>query len=113
MISSKPSISLVIPSYNRAHLIVETLSSAVRQTSPFSEIIVIDDGSTDDTQSVIAYFGRAVVYRKTENGGVQRARNLGAEMANSAWVAFCDSDDLLKGRICRGLMCSDAWKIRK
>lgn len=94
-ISSLPTVSLVIPTYNRAGLIGATLASAVAQVPPFSEIIVIDDGSNDETAAVITQINHSIIYQRIENGGVQRARNLGAELATSEWLVFCDSDDLL------------------
>lgn len=91
-----PAISLVIPAYNRADLIGETLDSALRQTLPFDEIIVVDDGSTDATPEVLASYAGKIRSRRTPNRGVQMARNTGVEMAKNPLVAFCDSDDLLE-----------------
>lgn len=88
-------VSLVVPTYNRAALIGSTLESALAQTLSFDEIIVVDDGSTDDTEAVVRAFGDRVRYVRTANGGVQAARNLGVSFARSPYVAFCDSDDLL------------------
>jgi hypothetical protein len=90
------SISLVIPSYNRASLIADTLDSALNQTVPFLEIIVVDDGSTDDTARVLDRFGDRIRRIHVANGGVQRARNLGVAAAAGQYVALCDSDDLLE-----------------
>lgn len=87
--------SLVIPAYNRGALIDKTLHSALDQTVPFHEIIVVDDGSTDNTAQVIQQFTDRVRYILTPNQGVQKARNAGVAAANSERVAFCDSDDLL------------------
>lgn len=87
--------SLVIPTYNRSPLLPQTLRSALAQTIPFREIIVVDDGSTDDTAQAVAQFGNRVRYIRTENQGVQKARNVGLDAAQSDRVAFCDSDDLL------------------
>jgi glycosyltransferase involved in cell wall biosynthesis len=88
-------ISLVIPTFDRAHLITQTLDAALNQTRNFSEIIVVDDGSTDHTAEVLAaYAGRIQVIR-TDKHGVQAARNTGARAASSEYVTFCDSDDLL------------------
>jgi GT2 family glycosyltransferase len=88
-------VSLIIPTYNRGHLIGETLDSALRQERPFAEIIVVDDGSTDDTARVLAGFGDRIRVIQQGQGGVQRARNAGVAAARSPWVALCDSDDLL------------------
>jgi len=87
-------ISVIIPSYNRAHYIAETIRSILGQSLPPREIIVVDDGSTDETQQVIASFGDKVQYTRVRNGGVCRARNHGFSLSRSPWVAFCDSDDL-------------------
>lgn len=87
--------SLIIPAYNRGRLLPQTLQSALDQTVPFAEIIVVDDGSTDETPQAVAKFGERVRYIRTENQGVQKARNAGVEAARSERVAFCDSDDLL------------------
>lgn len=87
--------SLIIPSYNRGNLIGQTLRSALAQTVPFNEIIVVDDGSTDNTPEVVQQFADRVRYFRTANQGVQRARNTGVAHAQSERVVFCDSDDLL------------------
>jgi glycosyltransferase involved in cell wall biosynthesis len=94
--SSAPTISLVIPTYNRGHLIAETLDSALAQDSPFLEVIVVDDGSTDDTAAVLAAYAGRVQLLGGPNGGVQLARNRGVAAARGAYIAMCDSDDLLE-----------------
>ena len=63
--------------------------------SPSIEVIVVDDGSTDETPSICASFWDKIRYRRVENGGVSRARNIGAGMATGEWLLFLDSDDLL------------------
>jgi GT2 family glycosyltransferase len=88
--------ALVIPSYNRADLIAETLTSALAQTLPFREIVVVDDGSTDHTRSVLSRFGDQIRCIFSPNQGVQAARNLGIANSTSALVVFLDSDDLLE-----------------
>lgn len=95
-IPAAASFALVIPAYNRAHLIGETIESALTQKKPFTEIIVVDDGSTDNTLDVLARFGGAIKVIRTENQGVQAARNLGIRSAQSDYVTLCDSDDLLE-----------------
>jgi len=90
-----PTISLVIPSYNRADLIAQTIDSALAQREPFHEIIVVDDGSTDHTASVLAAFGDRIKVMFLANGGVQHARNAGAAEASGDYITLCDSDDLL------------------
>lgn len=87
--------SLIIPTYNRSHLITQTLQSAFNQATPFDEIIVVDDGSTDETPSVLKQFESRIKVIRTENQGVQHARNTGVAAALHERVVFCDSDDLL------------------
>jgi GT2 family glycosyltransferase len=88
--------ALIIPSYNRADLISETLASALAQSLPFSEIIVVDDGSTDHTAKVLATFGDKIRCISSPNQGVQAARNLGIAHCRSPVLVFLDSDDLLE-----------------
>ena len=90
------SFALVIPAFNRAQLICATIESALQQSKPFSEIIVVDDGSTDNTAAVLDRYKDTVTYIRTENRGVQAARNLGVRTAKSDYVTLCDSDDLLE-----------------
>lgn len=92
----RPTISLVIPTYNRGYLIAETLDSALAQDPPFLEIIVVDDGSTDNTTAVLAAYAGRVQLLGGPNGGVQRARNRGVAAARGEFIAMCDSDDLLE-----------------
>jgi glycosyltransferase involved in cell wall biosynthesis len=87
-------VSVVVPTYNRADLIGATIDSILDQTSPPAEVIVIDDGSTDDTEAVVRQFPNKVKYRRTERLRVCGARNLGVSVATSPWIAFCDHDDL-------------------
>ncbi|MBN8657994.1 MAG: glycosyltransferase family 2 protein [Anaerolineae bacterium] len=96
MPDSLPKISLVIPAYNRADLIAETIESALNQTWPFSEIIVVDDGSTDNTSAVLATYADQIVVIPTTNNGVQAARNIGIAAAKNELITLCDSDDLLE-----------------
>jgi glycosyltransferase involved in cell wall biosynthesis len=89
------SVSVVVPTYNRAALLEETLHSIFAQTRPVDEIIVVDDGSTDETASVCARQSERVRYLRQENSGLPAlARNRGIAEAKGDWIAFCDSDDL-------------------
>ena len=88
-------ITLVIPSYNRAKLIIETIESALNQSVPFTEIIVVDDASTDSTLIELKKFGRKITVVASEKIGVQAARNKGVALASTEYVTLCDSDDLL------------------
>jgi glycosyltransferase involved in cell wall biosynthesis len=88
-----PSVSTIIPTYNRAPLVSRAIRSALAASIPGDEIIVIDDGSTDDTASVVAAFGSRVRYLKVPNGGAGKARNIGIAAARKDLIAFLDSDD--------------------
>ena len=85
-------ISVVIPTYNRYEVLKRALSSVFAQTYLPSEVIVIDDGSTDNTANIQNDFP-SIIYRYQENGGVSSARNLGIKLCSHDWIAFLDSDD--------------------
>ena len=87
-------ISVVVPTYNRSDLLIETLDSILAQDLPAREIIVVDDGSKDDTPSVLARYAPRVQSIRISNSGDLVARNTGLRAATSRLVAFCDSDDL-------------------
>jgi GT2 family glycosyltransferase len=87
-------VSAIIPAYNRAAFLGETIGCLLAQTTPPHEIIVVDDGSTDETAAVVATFGELVRYMRIDNSGAPVARNVGAAMATGDWLWFCDSDDL-------------------
>ena len=86
-------VSIIIPTYNRAHLIERAIDSALNQTIPGDEIIVVDDDSTDNTEAVIAKYNEAVRYFKIPNAGAGAARNFAIRESNNPFVAFLDSDD--------------------
>ena len=88
-------VAVVIPTYNRGSLILETLSSILAQSVQPAEIIVVDDGSTDDTYEVVRSLqASSIRYHRIENCGAPRARNIGVSLSRSTWIALCDSDDL-------------------
>lgn len=91
--SAGSDISVVIPTYNRAPLIVRAVKSALAATRSGDEIIVVDDGSTDDTLKVLEQFGDAIRVVQGQHAGAGAARNLGVSLAKHEWVAFLDSDD--------------------
>ena len=86
-------ISVVIPSFNRRHTLSRALDSVLAQTLPAAEIIVVDDGSTDETAAMLSEHYPSVVCLKQANRGVSAARNLGILTAKSEWIALLDSDD--------------------
>ncbi|WP_145122963.1 glycosyltransferase family 2 protein [Rosistilla oblonga] len=86
-------ISVVIPCYNRANQIGRAIASVRAQTVPVGEIIVVDDGSTDNTVGVALSYGEDVRVLSQANAGAASARNRGIETACGEWVAFLDSDD--------------------
>lgn len=87
--------SLIIPSYNMSSYVADAINSALAQTVPYSEIIVVDDGSTDDTESVLSVFDGWITLIEQENQGVSFARNTGFTAATGAFIAYLDADDLL------------------
>jgi glycosyltransferase involved in cell wall biosynthesis len=88
------SISVIIPAYNAARFIRETVESVLQQTLPPDEVLVIDDGSTDDTASIAESFGPSVRVIRRRNVKLAATRNFGVQEAKSEWVAFLDADDL-------------------
>lgn len=89
-------ISVIIPAYNSENTIERCLKSVCEQSLEEIEIIVIDDGSKDNTSKIVnkvALSDQRIRYIKKENGGVSSARNLGLEMAQGKYIAFLDSDD--------------------
>jgi glycosyltransferase involved in cell wall biosynthesis len=87
-------VAVIIPTYNRAHQIADTIRSVLGQSHPPAEVIVVDDGSTDATADVCAPFAPAVRYERQVNAGVSAARNRGVALTSAELVAFVDSDDL-------------------
>lgn len=84
-------ITAIIPTFNRASYLLEAIESIENQTHKVDEILVIDDGSTDNTKELISSLHVKYIYQ--ENRGVSSARNLGIALASNDWVAFLDSDD--------------------
>ena len=89
----KLSISVIIPTLNRVNLLKRALRSVLNQTLPPDEIIVIDNGSTDDTKNMIKDNFQNIKYYYLHDKGVSKARNLGIKNSNSEWLSFLDSDD--------------------
>lgn len=86
-------VSAVIPTYNRAHLVTRAIRSALAALSPGDEVVVVDDGSTDDTAAAVEAFGPAVRLLRRPHEGAGAARNAGLAAAHGSLVAFLDSDD--------------------
>lgn len=94
----KPLVSLIIPAYNAEDYIARTVDNALAQSFPDLEIIVVDDGSTDSSLNIVAWYAeryRNVVVLHQENGGVAAARNKGIACVKGKYVGFMDSDDML------------------
>ena len=89
------SVSVVIPTFNRAQLISEAINSVLNQSYEHVEIVVVDDGSTDNTADIVHCFGNRVHYIYQENSGVCIARNIGVLNSNGDYLIFLDSDDIL------------------
>jgi glycosyltransferase involved in cell wall biosynthesis len=87
-------VSVIIPAYNAAAFVGDAVRSALAQRNMDREVIVIDDGSTDDTPRVLAEFGSAIRYQRQANAGHIAARNHGARLARGEWLAFLDADDV-------------------
>lgn len=88
-------VSVVIPTHNRADMVGDAIDSALRQSIRDPEIIVVDDGSTDDTEARVRQYGDRVRYVKTHHGGVAHARNVGMRHVSGRYLTFLDSDDTL------------------
>lgn len=86
-------VSVIIPTFNRSELIGRAIKSVLAQTRQPNEIILVDDGSTDETRTLIHQNFPMVKYFRQRNNGVSSARNAGIRMANGDWIAFLDSDD--------------------
>jgi glycosyltransferase involved in cell wall biosynthesis len=84
----------VIATHNRSRLLKETIDSVLKQTFQDFELIVVDDGSTDDTEEVLKSYGDHLHFLRQENRGPSAARNLGISHARGAWISIQDSDDL-------------------
>jgi glycosyltransferase involved in cell wall biosynthesis len=89
-----PRVSIIIPTYNRSSIVPRAIESVLQQTWSDYELIVIDDGSTDDTHDRLQDYEGRIQYVYQANRGFSAARNAGVKLANGEWIAFLDSDDL-------------------
>ena len=87
-------VSVIIPTYNRAHCIGEAIDSVLMQDPPADEVIVIDDGSTDETADILASYGDRIKVIRQKNAGSGAARTAGLQHAQCEWITFLDSDDV-------------------
>ena len=95
----KPEVSLIIPAYNAKNYIARSINSALASDFANLEIVIVNDGSTDDTQKIINWYDKNfknVVSLQKENGGVADTRNVGIEAAKGEFIAFMDNDDLIR-----------------
>jgi glycosyltransferase involved in cell wall biosynthesis len=96
MNTKKPAVSVIIPTYNRGWIIREAVDSVLAQDFDDFELIVVDDGSTDNTREILEAYDEAVIVLSLNNRGVSAARNRGVAKACAPLIAFLDSDDLWK-----------------
>jgi len=89
-----PKVSVIIPTYNRAHILREAIDSVLSQKYNNLELMVVDDGSTDETKEVVSWYIPRLTYIYQERQGVSAARNRGIDLARGNYLAFLDSDDL-------------------
>jgi glycosyltransferase involved in cell wall biosynthesis len=89
-----PLVSVIIPTFNRADFLREAIDSVLAQTEKDFELIVVDDGSTDQTKEMLAAYGERILYLFQTNAGASAARNLGIRQAQGRFITFLDSDDL-------------------
>jgi glycosyltransferase involved in cell wall biosynthesis len=93
MKNAKPLVSVVIPTYNRAQYLVDALESVFKQTYEHMEIIVVDDGSTDETRQILKNYSGKIRYIFLNRGERSKARNKGIQQSQGEYIAFLDSDD--------------------
>jgi len=89
-----PLVSVIIPTYNRGYCISESIDSVLNQEYRQIELIVVDDGSTDETRELVTKYPDLIYRRLEKNSGVSHARNLGIDLAQGELICFLDSDDL-------------------
>jgi glycosyltransferase involved in cell wall biosynthesis len=92
-VNGGPLVSVIVPTYNRAGIIRETIENIFEQTYTNIELIIVDDGSTDDTQRILRSYGQRIQWIAQNNAGPAAARNRGLQLARGEIIAFQDSDD--------------------
>jgi glycosyltransferase involved in cell wall biosynthesis len=93
MSNDEPLVSVLIPSFNCATLVADAIDSALAQTWSNTEVIVVDDGSTDDTEAVLSSYGKCIRWERIENSGACVARNRAFELSHGEFVQYLDADD--------------------
>ncbi len=105
---SAPKVSVIIPAFNAARYLEAAIQSVFAQTFSDFEVVVIDDGSTDETEQMVKRFGSKLGYRRQEHAGRAHARNTGLTWARGEYIAFLDADDVWKSdRLSRGVRLLD------
>ena len=94
LMDPKATVSVIVPTFNRASFLRGAVTSLLSQTDPPIEVIVVDDGSTDDTGAVVREFGKDIVYLRKQNGGKASAINLALPRARGEFLWFFDDDDV-------------------
>ena len=94
MTTNQPNVSVIIPAFNCEQFVGQAIDSVLAQTSPPSQLIVVDDGSTDGTSGVVRSFGAKIDYLYQQNAGIGAAVNFGLARAQGDVLAFLDADDL-------------------
>lgn len=103
-------VSVVIPVYNCREYVCEAIDSVLGQTYPIHEVIVVDDGSTDNLQQVLSPYLEKIIFKRQENKGAASARNAGVKISTGDWIAFLDSDDIwLPDKISRQMALADLY----
>lgn len=93
---TNPTVTVILPTYNRSSFLKETIQSVLNQSHENLELIVVDDGSTDNSKEIVELIvDKRVKYFYKKNGGVSSARNFGIDLAEGDFISFVDSDDLL------------------
>lgn len=92
--SKKPLVSVIIPTYNRGWIVKEAIDSVLEQDFPDYELIVVDDGSVDNTAAILKAYRKKITVLRQDNQGVSAARNHGIAAASGRLISFLDSDDL-------------------
>lgn len=106
MSDANPMVSVIIPNYNHAAYLADAITSVLNQTYRHIEIIVVDDGSTDNSQEVAAQFGDQIHYIKQENQGLSAARNTGIRAARGGYIGLLDADDMYEPHAIQSIVSS-------